>query len=114
MTIYLKNNNGQLDIIAFYLASNFLKPLFNFFEEKNYFVYVGCLAEIIDWAEEFYTQYHHKLNNWETFEKSKENVYNAVNKDEFLHAWGNERMNEFFAMHKKGVIYSPRNTANYE
>jgi len=74
------------------LSDNFVKPLFDFRDEKNYPAYVKSLAEILNWSLEFYQQYHHKLKDWEAFEKSADNIYDAVNPNDFLIAWGQKRI----------------------
>ncbi len=104
MIAYSKNHadqicdNDQIDKIAACLADNFLKPLYHFCNEKNYFVYVACLAEILDWSHEFYNQYYNNVNDWEAFEEIKDNVYNTgVYRNNFLIVWGDKRIKQFFA-----------------
>ena len=101
------NDIEQIDTIAIRLANKFLNPLFDFCNQKNYFVYIGSLAEIMDWSYEFYNQYEHKLKNWQNFVSSNENVFDAVSQDEFLIAWGNNRIQQFYeqnANHKRKFI----------
>jgi len=101
------NDSGQIDTIAIRLANRFLNPLFDFCNKKNYFIYIGSLAEIMDWSYEFYHQYDHKLRDWEIFESSHENIFNAASKDEFLLAWGSNRIKQFYeqnANHPKNFI----------
>ena len=98
---------GQIDTIAIRLASKFLNPLFDFCSQKNYFVYIGSLAEIMDWSYEFFYLYDQKLQDWKNFESSNENIFNAESKDEFLLAWGNNRIQQFYeqnAHHPKKFI----------
>jgi len=89
-------------MIATRLADKFLKPLLDFYNAKNYSVYIGSLTEIIDWSFEFYNEYHLKLNDWGTFETSSENIYEAANREEFLIAWGNNRIQLFYTQKEKG------------
>ncbi len=96
MIRHLTNHTAQICEIANRLADNFVKPLYNLCTEKNYYVYIGILTEIIEWAHEFFEQYHYSLSDWEAFKKSSENIYNATTPHEFLVAWGNERANKFF------------------
>ena len=91
-----KNHTAQICEIANRLADNYVKPLYNFCTEKNYYVYIGILIEIIDWAHEFDEQYQDKINDWEAFKKSSDNIYTAATPYEFLMAWGNDRANKFF------------------
>jgi len=102
MIEYSKNYAGisdtdQIGQIASCLSDNFVKPLFDFRGERKYSGYVKSLAEILIWSHEFYKKYYHILIDWETFEKSKDNIYNSTNWNDFLVAWGHKRMNQFFA-----------------
>jgi len=96
MTEYSGVNSDKIGMIAACLTDNFLKPLYDFSNEKNYFGYLGSLAEISDWSHEFYNEYYHTLEDWEAFQDSKENVYKAINWNDFLIAWGHERIRQFF------------------
>ena len=95
------NHTAQIGEIANLLADNFVKPLYHCCTEKNYYVYIGILTEIINWAHEFYDQYQDKLEDWEAFKKSGDNIYNAATRHEFLVAWGNARANKFFIINTK-------------
>jgi hypothetical protein len=96
-----KNANDQISLIASRLADKFVKTMYDANCEKNYFVYVGCLSEILNWSGEFYNNYFHKLNDWSSFKSSKDNIYNAVDRDDFLAAWGSGKISQFFARNKK-------------
>ena len=96
-----KNANDQIRLIAASLAEKFVKPMYDANCEKNYFVYVGCLSEILNWSGEFYNKYFHKLNDWKSFETSKDNIFNAVDGHDFLIAWGCSKVRQFFAGNKK-------------
>lgn len=101
-----KINSDQIGMIAACLTDNFLKPLYNFSNEKNYFGYLGSLAEISDWSHEFYDEYGLSLNDWESFQSSGKNIYKSPNWNDFLVAWGTERIREFFArnIHQPGYF----------
>ncbi|MEO8769625.1 MAG: hypothetical protein ABI402_06060 [Ferruginibacter sp.] len=100
MTKLRKNANNQISLIATSLAEKFVKPMYEANKEKNYFVYVSCLSEILNWSGEFYNNYFHKLNDWKSFETSKDNIYNAVDRDDFLMAWGCNKIRQFFVNKK--------------
>ena len=97
MIEYKIHHPDEISNIAASLADEFLKPLFDFCNERNYFVYIGSLAEIMDWSCEFYAQYHHKLADWEKFEHSQDNIFRARSKAEFLKAWGSNRIKLFYS-----------------
>jgi predicted nucleotidyltransferase len=95
MKIDLKNHSEEIDKIAISLAVHFAKPLYYFTDAKSYSEYIEILKEILQWSLEFYVEYHHKLKSWENFEISQENIYKAVNKNEFLIAWGKDKLKKF-------------------
>lgn len=95
MKAYLKNLSDEISIIAVNLADHFAKPLYDFTNAKSYSEYIEILKEILNWSHEFYEHYHHQLNTWESFERSQENTYKAVNRNEFLIAWGEDRLKRF-------------------
>ena len=66
---YQIGDADQIDKIAVCLADNFVKPLFDFHNEKKYQAYVKSLAEILNWSSEFYKQYYQKLNDWKVLKK---------------------------------------------
>lgn len=107
-----ENQTAKISEIANRLADNFVKPLYNFCSEKNYYVYIGILLEIIDWAHEFYEEYRDKLGDWEAFKKSGENIDNATTPHEFLVVWGNARANKFFIINSKEYRYPDTNKDN--
>src|SRR5450432_1110553 len=82
---------SELEKIANCMATHFAKSLFSFSEERNYYVYAGCLHEINDWAGEFYEEYY--LNS----------DYTPTWDEDFLVEWGHARMQQFIDQrsHKK-------------
>ena len=94
------NHSEQIEMIAARLADQFVKPLFDFRNEKSYFTYIGSLAEILDWSYEFHNLYSYQMEDWESFLASKENIYHAVSRDEFLIAWGKSRIKQFYAQNE--------------
>lgn len=107
MTAFPLINSDHIGMIAACLTDNFLQPLYNFSNEKNYFGYLGTLSEINDWSHQFYSEYNHTLMDWETFQHSEDNIYHAVNWNAFLVAWGHNKMNEFFAENADGFSQGP-------
>jgi hypothetical protein len=94
---YVDNHPDPVMMIAACLTDQFVQSLYNLQRNKGYCVYLGCLGEIFDWATEFYSEYYYKLNHWTSFEKSKDNIYQASNQYGFLIAWGKNRI-ELLAM----------------
>jgi hypothetical protein len=95
MKIDLKKQSDEIDHIAISLADHFAKPLYRFTDAKSYTEYIEILKEILQWSLEFYVLYHHKLKSWENFEGSQENIYKAISKNEFLIAWGQDKLRKF-------------------
>jgi hypothetical protein len=112
MNSHSKNHTAQIGEIANRLADNFAKPLYNFCTEKNYYVCIGILKEITDWAQEFYEQYQDKLSDWGAFKKSSDNISNATTPHEFLITWGNARVNKFFIINTMEYGHSGTNEDN--
>ena len=75
------------------LADNWMAELY----EKSGKGYIAALDEITAWAHEFYNSYYENLKDWETFEQSEDNTYKAVCWDDFVIAWGKDRLEKYFA-----------------
>jgi hypothetical protein len=95
MNAYLKNHSAEIDRIAISLADHFAKPLYHFTDAKSYSEYIEILKEILNWSIEFYVQYYHKLNNWDGFARSQDNIYKSADRNEFLIAWGRDKLKKF-------------------
>jgi hypothetical protein len=100
MVAHSKDDSDQVSMIAACLANNFLKPLYDFYNERNYVVYTECLSHILEWSYEFYEQHSHMLTEWKTFELPKDYTHNN-NRNEFLIAWGHKRIEQFFSQNEK-------------
>jgi len=92
-------DSDEIGMIAACLSDNYLKILYDFCNGRNLFGYIGCLSEISDWSHEFYREYYDKMNEWEVFEESDDNIYNAVSWDDFLIEWGFNRFKKFLDEH---------------
>lgn len=91
----------QVNQIAACLANNFLKSLLQFCNGRNYFFYLGCLSEILNWSHEFYKQYCQDEKS-ETQENPTNNIYcDCTYRDDVLIAWGNIRLEKYFAKNQK-------------
>ena len=100
-----KQETGFIKMVAKCLAEKFLEPLFLLSGEKNYFVHIGGLAEILDWAKEFYDQYYDKVINWERFRWSSDNIYDIETLDGLIVAFGRDRMKKFYAQNANHPTY---------
>ncbi|TAJ47359.1 MAG: hypothetical protein EPO58_15780 [Chitinophagaceae bacterium] len=78
----------EIGMYAACLADNCLNELY----EKSGRGYISALDEITAWAHEFYAKYYEKLKDWETFEETEDNIYKAVCWDDFVIAWGIDRL----------------------
>lgn len=90
------NTDGIIRIAAC-MADTILKPLYDYVNGLNLVGYIGSLDIICEWAKEFYQQYFAKMEDWDTFEESDENIYNATCWDDFLNDWANDRFKQFKA-----------------
>jgi len=86
-----------IETIANYLAKEFIKPLFLFSAEKKYPAYVGGLAEILDWAIEFYERYYDKLVNRVNVGHGTDHPLKIPALQELVVAFGNEKIAFFYA-----------------
>src|SRR5215204_2658918 len=84
-----------IDIVIDLLVEHFVKPLNQLSREKNYFVHVASLAEIVDWSEDFYNQYPDLPDDWETFRSSSRNIFKADNINDFVVAFGQVKFKLF-------------------
>jgi hypothetical protein len=99
------HNSEQVCEIAICLSNNFLNPLFRFCNGRNYFFYVGCLSEILDWANDFYNQFYNNNFIFEGAGKTDQHANANAFTEEFLIAWGEKRMEQFFnrSLNKAGI-----------
>lgn len=84
-----------IDVVIDLLVENFLKPLNQLCREKNYFVHVASLAELVDWSQEFWNQYFDLPGDWETFKSSDRNIFRAEDINDFIIAFGREKFKNF-------------------
>ena len=94
----LMQSKQQVDffeIVVDLLVEHFVNPLNQLSRQKNYFVHVASLAEIVDWSEDFYNQYSDLPNNWETFKTSGRNIFKVDNINDFVVAFGHAKFKMF-------------------
>lgn len=92
--------NGQIDSIEIgMLAAIFSDTFLNELYEKSGKGYITVVEEISAWAHEFYNLYYLKLKNWDEFSESHDNIYQAICWDDFVIAWGEERLNKYINKH---------------
>lgn len=94
-----------IEMIANCLAKKFIKPLFLLSTQKKYAAYVGGLAEILDWAIEFYERYYDKLVHWGNFEHERDNKFKTVTLENLIVSFGSERMEIFYAEYTRQTSY---------
>jgi len=83
-------------MVANRLAEKFFQSLFELTQGKDYPTTIGRLAEILDWAKEFYEQYYHKVSTLENFRRSKDEIYNPEALNDLITVFGQERLKIFF------------------
>ncbi len=103
---WFKNQTDLIDTIADRLVENFVEPLFEQSREKNYFVYLGTVAEIMSWSQELHDTYYQQLLDWENFKTSSGNIYQAATRDDFIIAWGRDKIKKYGSpIEVRGVSY---------
>lgn len=103
---HMNLNHVDVDSICRFtacIADTILKPLFELALNRDLYGYAEVLEIVSEWAKEFYVQYYEKLKDWDAFEESKENIYNAISWDDFATNWANQRFQKF-----KSQLGSPR------
>jgi hypothetical protein len=98
----------QLDFIkmvANRLAKKFIQPLIELTQEKSYQANIGRLAEILNWAEEFYEQYYDKIGDWDNFRTSNDNIYKTETLNDLITVFGQEKLKIFFAQNAHRTNY---------
>ena len=105
MKTQTKQQTDFIKMVANRLAKNCMKSLLELSKEKNYSIYIGGLAEILDWSNEFYDEYYDKIINWEIFKSSSDNIYNAVTLDDLIIAFGWDRIKKFYTQNANHATY---------
>ena len=88
-------NTDTMNCITACLADTILRSLYDFGNRRSLFGYVAALEILGEWAKEFYAQYHPKLNDWDSFEKSEDNIFDAMSWDDFATYWVNDRFKKY-------------------
>jgi hypothetical protein len=70
--------------------------LFLLSKEKNYCIYIGGLAKILDWSTEFYYQHYDNIITWKSYMERSDTTDKTIALDELIVAFGNERIKHFF------------------
>ncbi|MEP7232893.1 MAG: hypothetical protein ABI691_21720 [Ginsengibacter sp.] len=94
-----------IKMVANRLAEKLIWFLFPSKKGNNFSEHIGGMAEILEWAEEFYSQYYEKILNWEAFKQDAENLYNAATPDDLIVAFGQEKLKKFYAQNKNHNTY---------
>lgn len=85
-------NTKEIALIAACLSDNYLSRIY----DLSQYGYIDALSFISDWAHEYYNAYYELQKDWDAFEPSADNIYNAVCWDDFLIAWGADRFSKQF------------------
>ena len=88
-----QNDSIEIGIYAACLADHYLAQLC----VSSRMGYVPALEEISAWAHEFYAAYNKALQNWASFQTSSKNTYHSSSFEEFIAAWGRDRLTKFLA-----------------
>ncbi len=85
-------DTDRMNVTVACIADTVLRPLSEFGTSRDLFGYAGALEIVAEWAKEFYTLYHAKMEDWDSFEETDENIYNAISWDEFATYWASDRL----------------------
>lgn len=90
-------NTEEIIRTAACMADAILKPLYDYTSSRGLNGYIGALDIVCEWTKRFYQQYYSKMKDWDSFEESEDNVYNAVCWDDFVVDWTNEQFKKLKA-----------------
>ena len=91
-----QTDSVEIGIIAACLADSFLRDIYT----RSGRGYIHGLEEISAWAHEFSHAYSERLKDWDSFEGSPANIYASDSWDDFLTAWGTERLKQYLTKNK--------------
>jgi hypothetical protein len=105
MTLHTQQQSDFIKMVASRLAEKFIRQLSALSNVKNYPALVGGLAEILEWSEEFYNLFFDKINDWEMFRWSNDNIHNANTLDDLIIAFGENRLKNFHVHNRNNSNY---------
>jgi hypothetical protein len=91
--------------VANQLAEKFIESLFELSNEKNYPTRIGGLAEILDWAKEFYDEYYDKITDREALLQGNHKLYKAETLNDLIIAFGTEKLTIFRSQNANHSTY---------
>jgi hypothetical protein len=96
-------NDRFIKLVAEQLAEKYLIALGNICGEKNYYSHIGCLSEILEWAEDFCELYYDKYFH------TQFSGGNDFHDDFFLEAliifFGRQRLLAFYKQNRSSDTY---------
>jgi hypothetical protein len=95
-------NTDTMNCITACLADTVIRPLYDFGKTRNLFDYVAALEIVGEWAKEFYAQYYPKIDDWDSFEISEDNIFDAMSWDDFATFWVNDRFKKYKSEFENG------------
>ena len=105
MIIQSKPDARFIEMVADRLAQKFIKRLFLLQKERNYYVYIGGLAEMLDWSIEFSDQYYDKIISSKSYAAGSDTADKTAALDALIVAFGNEKIKHFYAQRNKYPSY---------
>ena len=83
--------------------TNYLDPLFNLQEEKNYYTHMGVVAHIVDWSRDFYRSLHEGPIEWKRMSINEKEDFSQAELKQRVLAYGREKMENFVPRHMVAV-----------
>ena len=105
METIFETQTDLMDWVANLLTETFIDLLYKLGNEKNYYTHVGIIAELLEWSVDFTDQYYYKVIDWEIFKRSNENIYNADSLQDFVIAFGHERVKKIYSGNECNTSY---------
>ena len=101
MELLFKNQHDFQDWVTHVLLDNCIKLFYKVSKEKNYYIQVGIIAEILDWSNEFTEIYYDKTINWDLFKNSKKNIHDAPTLYDLIIVFGQEKIKKIGSQNKR-------------
>ena len=99
MLTQTKQQKQFINKVSERLVEIFLQPLYQTSQEKNFYVHVGLLAEIVDWSWEFFHLYHSEPCYNNIFQMRRKPHFDGDRFDEQLIAFGQRKFEKFCVDH---------------
>jgi hypothetical protein len=94
-----------MNMVAGQMAKKFLAALQNISSEKNYYSYVGNLAEILEWAKDFCELHYEGFIETRVSASVHNNYHNDVVLESLITSFGRQKLLAFYKQNVSTTNY---------